>query len=363
MKPQSLIRIFLALGLCAVMSAVLSYGQAVTGSLLGTVTDATGASAPNAKVVVTDANTGISRDTTTNESGYYSFGDLPPGRYSVSIELAGFKKFVVSGKDVLVNSTVRVDATLQPGNVSESIEVTAQAAILQTERADTGGEIEAVQLANLPMGGSHNFQNLSILVPGAARPESQHSAFFNPQVSLATRFNGQSRLGNNLQLEGVDDNERTGLLQVLIPPQEAIQTVDISTSNFDAELGRATGGAINVLLKSGTNEFHGSAYEFNRVSALASRNFFDSARGHFTYNYFGGTFGGPIRRNRTFFFADYLRIEDHSANNDRLTVPPADLRSGNLYVAAPGGKPTTIYDPTTGDPNTGAGRTPFRGNV
>src|SRR5437660_10832613 len=295
MKPRRLFWIFLALSVCA----ALSFGQAVTGSLLGTVTDATGASAPNAKVVATDANTGISRETKTNESGYYSFGDLPPGSYSVSVELPGFKKFVVSGKDVLVNTTVRVDAVLQPGNVSESVEVTAQSAILQTERADTGGEIESIQLENLPLGGSHNIQNLSILVPGAARPESQHSAFFNPQVSLATRFNGQSRLGNNLQLEGVDDNERTGLLQVLIPPQEAIQTVDISTSNFDAELGRATGAAINVILKSGTNQFHGSAYETNRVSALAARNWYDPARGHFTYNYFGGTIGGPIRKNKT----------------------------------------------------------------
>ena len=200
-------------------------------------------------------------------------------------------------------------------------------------------------------------------MPGAALPESQHSAFFNPQVSLATRFNGQSRLGNNLQLEGVDDNERTGLLQVLIPPQEAIQTVDVSTSNFEAELGRATGGVTNVILKSGTNQYRGELYEFNRVSALASRNFYDAARGHFTYNYFGGTFGGPIRKNRTFFFGDYLRIEDHSANNDRLSLPLADMRTGNLNVAAPGKSPTIIYDPTTGNTATGAGRTPFAGNI
>src|SRR5262249_8176303 len=155
-------------------------------------------------------------------------------------------------------------------------------------------------------------------------------AFFNPQTSYATRFNGQSRLGNNLQLAGIDDNERTGLLQVLIPPQEAIQTVDISTSDYDAQLGRATGGAINAILKSGTNDYLGEAYEFNRVSVMAARNFFDSARGHFTYTYFGGTFGGPIRRNRTFFFADYLRIVDHSANNDRLALPTVAERTGDL---------------------------------
>src|SRR5438445_3462031 len=326
MEPRRLIRIFLALCL----GASLSFGQAVTGALVGTVTDASGATVPNGKVTITDTNTGVSRSATSNESGNFGFADLPPDKYSVSVEVQGFKKFVSSGHDVLVNSTVRVDAVVQPGNVSESIEVAAESALLQTERADTGRKIETVQLADLPLSSGHNFQALSILVPGAAKPESQHSAFFNPQVSLATRFNGQSRLANNLQLEGVDDNERTGLLQVLIPPQEAIQTVDMSTSNFDAELGRATGGAINVTLKSGSNQFHGSAYEFNRVSALASRNWYDPARGHFTYNYFGGTIGGPIVKNRTFFFGDYLRIEDHSANNDRLTLPTAAQRTGDL---------------------------------
>jgi Carboxypeptidase regulatory-like domain len=357
------IRVTGALLALTLLVACLSYGQAVTGSLLGTITDSSGAAVPNAKVTITDANTGIGRTSNTNESGNFSFVDLPPGTYKVATEQTGFKRAERSGVDVIVNTTVRVDLALQPGNITETINVTAEAPMLQTERADTGRKIETKMLAELPLGGSHNFQSLTILVPGAALPEGQHSAFFNPQVSLATRFNGQSRLGDNLQLEGVDDNERTGLLQVLIPPQEAIQTVDVSTSNFEAELGRATGGVTNVILKSGTNQYHGEAYEFNRVSALAARNFYDPARSHFTYNYFGGTFGGPIKRNRTFFFGDYLRIEDHSANNDRLTLPLTDMRTGNLNVAAPGKSPTTIYDPNTGDPTTGLGRTPFLGNV
>src|SRR5207237_6761779 len=120
----------------------------------------------------------------------------------------------------------------------------------------------------------------------------------------------------------------------------------------------ATGAAINVILKSGTNQLHGSAYETNRVSALAARNWYDPARGHFTYNYFGGTAGGPIIKNRTFFFGDYLRIEDHSANNDRLTLPTAAERTGNLSVAT-----QPIYDPNTGNQATGVGRTPFAGNI
>ncbi len=348
--------------LCALLALLILcaagvFAQAVDGNLTGTVTDSTGAAVPNAKVTLTETTTSVSRAASTNESGNYTFPNIPPGSYSVSVEVTGFKKTTRTGVDVLVNSTIRVDLSVQPGNVTESIEVKAEAALLQTETADTGRKIESKFIADLPLGGSHNFQNLSILVPGAAKPEAQHSAFFNPQVSLATRFNGQSRLANNLQLEGVDDNQRTGLLQVLIPPQEAIQTVDISTSNSDSELGRSTGGAINVILKSGSNQLHGSAYESNRVSALSARNWYDPARGHFTYNYFGGAIGGPIIKNRTFFFGDYLRIEDHSANNDRLTVPTAAQRNGNLSAFS-----QAVYDPATGNAD-GSGRTPFPGNI
>ncbi len=345
--------------LCALLFVFrhTGYSQAVTASLVGTITDASGAAVPNAKITITETNTGVSRTAQTNGSGNYTFSNLPPGTYSVTAEQSGFKKESRAGVDVVVDTTVRVDLALQPGQVSETIDVTAEAPALKTERADTGRQIEAKTVEDLPLPANHNFQSLSLLVPGASKPEAQHSAFFNPQTSYATRFNGQSRLANNLELEGVDDNERTGLLQVLIPPQEAIQTVDISTSDYDAELGRATGGAVNLILKSGSNAFHGEAYEFNRVSALSARSYFDSARGHFTYNYFGGTIGGPIIRNRTFFFGDYLRIEDHQANNDRLTVPTAAERTGDLSVA-----PSLIYDPNTGNPNTGTGRTVIAGN-
>src|SRR5690242_18874259 len=356
---MKLLRPILVFFLLAIASVSSAFAQAVSGSLLGTVTDSSGGAVPNAKVTITETQTGVSRTTNTNESGNYTFSDLPPGKYTVAAEQKGFKRAARAGVDVNVNSTERVELMLTPGEITETVDSAGDVPILKTERADTGRQIETVQLHELPLGGGHNFQSLSVLVPGAALPESQHSAFFNPQVSLATRFNGQSRLSDNLQLEGVDDNERTGLLQVLIPPQEAIQTVDVSTSNFEAELGRATGAVTNVVLKSGTNQYRGEVYEFNRVSALAARNFYDAARSHFTYNYFGGLFGGPIRKNRTFFFGDYLRIEDHSANNDRLTVPLADMRTGNLNVAAPGKTPTTIYDPFSGDPNTGAGRVPF----
>src|SRR5262249_49440848 len=152
-----------------------------------------------------------------------------------------------------VNSTVRVDFELEPGTLSESVTVTAQAELLQTDRSDTGRKIETKQLTDMPLLFNRNFQSLVALVPGAGRAFRPHSEFFNSQDSLSTHVNGQPRLANNIQIEGIDDNHRSGLLTVLIPPIEALATVDITTSNYEAELGRAGGAVTNVVLRSGTN--------------------------------------------------------------------------------------------------------------
>jgi len=333
------------------------YGQAVNGTLLGTVTDASGAVVPSARVNITETRTGIGRSTSSNESGNYVFPDLPPGNYNVQVEQTGFRTAVRSGVDVLVNTTVRVDHQLQPGVVTETVNVTAEVAILQTDRSDTGRQIETRAIADLPLPyNNRNFQGLLNLVPGTTRAFRPHSEFFNPQDSLATQVNGMSRLANNLQFEGVDNNHRTGLLQVLIPPIEAIQSVDITTSNYEAELGRAGGAVTNVMLKSGTNNLHGSAYEFNRSSALAARSFFLARKPVTTYNYFGGTIGGPIRKNQTFFFGDYLRIYDRRGDGNRFVIPTLDFRRGDLSAG-----PTNLYDPLTGD-NQGRNRTRLANN-
>ena len=345
--------------ICALILCVagITVGQAVNGSLLGTITDATGAVVPGARVIATNTNTGIAHSTTAASSGNYSFPNLQPGTYNISVEQEGFKKEARSGVDVQVNSSVRIDLALQPGSVTETLTVTAETPMLQTDRADTGRKIESKTLEDLPVGGQRQFQSLINLVPGTTRAFRPHSEFFNPQNALATQVNGQSRLGNNLQFEGIDDNERTGLLQVMLPPIEALQTVDVSTSDFNAQLGRATGAVTNIILKSGTNDYHGQAYWYNRVSALSARNFFDPVRGHFVYNYVGAQFGGPIIKNKTFFFVDYLRQMDHRYNVDRYSLPLASFRTGNF-----GASPTTIYDPGTGNAD-GTGRTPFAGNV
>jgi len=338
----------------------LAYSQAVNATLVGTITDSSGALVVNAKVTVTEANTGITRNMNTNESGNYTFPNLAPGTYIVAAELAGFKKSSRAGVDVLVDTTTRVDLMLTPGLVSETLEVTAETPMLQTDRADTGRKIEQVQLANLPMGYSRNFQSMLNLVPGTTRAFQPHSEFFNSQGSLTTQVNGVAREGNNVQFEGVDNNHRTGLLTVLIPPIEALQTVDVSTSNYEAELGRAGGAVTNIILKSGTNGLHGAGYWFNSVSKLGARETFQPTKPVTTYNYYGINLGGPIRKNKTFFFGDFLGVKDRRGDGYIITVPGAAFRSGDFSSQA--GK-YTVYDPGTGNNDTGVGRTPFGGNI
>ena len=349
---------------CALLlvTAGFGYSQAVNATLLGTVTDSSGAVVPNAKITVSEVNTGVNRSGQSNESGNYTFPDMAPGQYMVTVESSGFKK--ESRKDITlsVNTSTRIDVQLTPGNMTETVEVTGAPPLLQTDRADTGAQLEVVQTASLPLGTNRNYQSLLNLVPGTTRATFQHSQFFNAASSLQTEVNGQMRMGNSYQIEGIDNNERTGLLQIMVPPLEAIQAVDVSTSNYEAELGRASGANTNVVLKSGTNEFHGAGYEFLRNSALNARNFFDASVGHLAYNYFGGNIGGPIKKNKIFIFGDFLRTTDHEANTNLGTIPPSSWRTGNLSSGLTLAAPVVVYDPATGNPD-GTNRLPFAGNI
>jgi len=376
------------LGLAVLLAASLLgfsapvVGQSVNATLLGTVTDSSGAVVAGAKVTTAEMNTGVKREAATNESGNYEFPNLPPGRYEVAVNQQGFKRAVRSNVDVLVNADVRVNLELQPGTASETIVVSAENPILQTDTADTGRKIEQRQVEDLPLTFNRNFQSLLNLVPGTTRGHREHSSFFNSQDSLRTEVNGQSGLANNLEFEGLNDNERTGLLSIYIPPIESIQTVDVTTSNYDAELGRANGAVTNVILKNGTNEFHGAAYEINRISALAAVPFFQNTavtpKTPSVYNYYGANVGGPIIKNKTFFFGDFLRINDHQGQFFNGTVAPAAFRNGDFSQATTAtGKLIPVYDPNSYlpsilDPNCPAGgtvkadgtcRAPFAGNM
>ena len=352
--------LFLVLALAVVLlTPSRAAAQAANGTLLGTVTDESGAGVPGATVTATEVQTNIPRTAISNESGYYTFTNLPSGVYRVEGELQGFKKFVRDGVEVKVNTTVRVDVPLSVGALTETVTVQAETPTLQTDRTDTGRIIEGDQIAQMPLGFNRNFQGMLITVPGATRPFRPHSEFFNSQDSLSTMVNGQSRLANNQQLEGIDNNHKTGLLTVLIPSAEALETVAVSTSNYDAEFGRAGGAVTNVTLKSGTNQFKGSAFVFGNTEATVARNPFSTLPEPPETKYLQGgfTLGGPIIRNKLFFFGDYVRTIDDSGRITRVSVPNADFRNGNFSAA-----PTIIYDPLTGNPD-GTGRTPFPNNV
>ncbi|HXS98462.1 MAG TPA: carboxypeptidase regulatory-like domain-containing protein [Candidatus Limnocylindrales bacterium] len=353
------LRSILVFSLLMCVTALAGWSQTVTATILGTVTDASGAVVQNAKVSVTETQTGVAHTLQTNESGNYILTNVPPGVYAVSVEANGFKTVTRRDVTVQVDSNTRIDVQLQPGNVTETIEVTGAPPLLQTDSASTTEKIDRATLANVPLISSNrNFQSLLNLAPGVAPVAEQHSQFFNASSSLQTEVNGQMRQGNNFMIEGSDDNERTGLLQIYIPPIEAIQTVDVSLTNHDPEMGRATGAVVNVVLKSGTNGFHGGAYEFLQNSDFNARAFFNPSVGHLAYNYVGGNIGGPIKKNKMFFFSDYLRVMDHEANTNQTTIPPNPWRTGDFSTAA-----TIIYDPTTGNPLDGTGRTPFPNNM
>jgi hypothetical protein len=347
------------------------FGQAVNATLLGTITDSTGATVAGAKVIATETATGLIHESVTNDSGNFTFPDMPPGTYSISAEARGFKKETHQNIDLLSNSSTRVDVTMVTGSVSEEVLVTTAPPLLQTDRADVSTKIEAKQVADLPLGANRNFQSLLNTVPGMTPATFQHSQFFNAASSLQTEANGMPRMGNLYQIEGIDDDERTGLLQIIIPPVDAIQSVDISTNNFEAELGRAIGGVTNVTLKSGSNAFHGTAFEFIQNSAVNAKSYFNPGPlGHLAYNYYGGSIGGPIIKNKLFFFGDYLGTSDHEKIGSTFTIPDARYYTPNaqgnidLSAALTGGA-GQIYDPATGDGNgTGPGhqRTAFTNN-
>jgi hypothetical protein len=342
------------------MCASAAFAQAVNGTIVGTVTDASGGAVVGAKVTLTEINTRIVHNGVTNESGAYGFPDLPPGTYDVSAAMPGFKQERKTGVILEANTSPRVDLRLEPGDVSQTVEVVAGTSILQTERTDTGRIIDALMIEELPLGVNRNFQSLLDLVPGTSVETFQHSQAFNASSSLQTNVNGQPRMGNNYQIEGIDNNERTGLLQILITPAEAIQQVSISTTNHDPELGRATGAVVNVMIKSGTNGYHGAAYEFLQNSAFDARSFFNPTVGHLAYNQFGGNIGGPIKHNKIFFFANYLRSMDREANTNQENIPDNAFRTGDLS-GDPGHQ---VYDPTTGlQDGSGQNRTPFGGNL
>jgi hypothetical protein len=346
------------------------HGQAVSGTIVGTITDSTGASVPNAQITIVLTGQSVTYTTVSNESGNFTEPNLPSGTYTVTIVSQGFKKETRENIAVLTNQTTRVDASLSNGSSSETITVTSAPPLLQTDRADISTSLEQHQIATLPLSSGNSFQSLLNTVPGMAPVVFNNSQFFNANNDLSVNANGQSSYVNLYQIEGIDDDQRTGIHIILVPPAAAIQNVDITTNNFEAEFGRAVGSVVNVTLKSGTNNFHGSAFQSMENNGVNARNYFaNGPNGRLVYNYTGGSIGGPILKDKLFAFGDFLRVSDHEASTVNENIPFYNVTNNVLDLSEYSGQ---VYDPNTGVTSTctggtgqvcGTGRTPFVGNL
>jgi len=360
-------------------------GQVLYGSIVGTLTDQTGAVVPRATVTVTNASTGLSRQATTDDAGYYSIPNLLEGAYDLSVNASGFKPYAQKGIRVSINAVTRVDATIQVGTLSEEVRVEATTAALQTTKSDVSSSIDTPAMENLPLSGYRNFQSLINLVPGAVPARFQNAVTDTPGRALTTNVNGQERGANNTRVDGSADILVTMPHHaVYVPPVESIQEVNISTNSFDAEQGMTGGAAVTVITKSGTNYFRGAGFAMNDNKALRTFTWDENRAGIkqkpiSNRNIVGGNLGGPISKNKLFFFGNYEGTFERLGNSSFFSVPTADFRSGDFSrklgaqildrTGSPIMVPTTeggtvplqqgmIFDPFSGSPD-GTGRAVF----
>jgi hypothetical protein len=317
--------------------------QTFRGAIQGTVTDSTGSTVPGAKVTVVSDDTNFTREVLTNDSGNYLFTELPLGSYNVSAEKSGFERQIATGVRVAVDTSPRVDLALPPGGSKQVIEVVANVAIVETSGDNQGGTIDGRQASELPVNG-RDFGKAVLLVPGATSDPSSVSD--SPGAFGTFSINGNRGRSNNYLLDGTDMNDgyrndpainEAGVFgtPATILPLDALAEIPV-ISGADAQFGRNSGAIVNIVTKSGTNEFHGSAFEFFRNSALDARNFFNTKavpQNPFHNNQFGGSLGGPILRDKTFFFVSYEGQREYGGLTSAGHVPTqSDI---NAALASP----------------------------
>jgi outer membrane receptor protein involved in Fe transport len=357
--PLRAVQVGLAMALALAWLAPPSEAQAVYGSIRGSVTDSSGAALPGVTVTITSVERQTVDSVVTNESGLYAKDRLIPGTYEVKAELASFKTALVPRVQVNVDAQTPVDFTMDVGQLTETVEVTGGSPLLKTDRADVATTFDQRQLTEAPVL-DRNFTKFILLTPGAQQLGWQHAASENPQGSTQTMVNGQSFSGTGYQLDGTENRDPILGIIVINPNLEAIGESKITSQNYDAEFGQATAGVVSVQTKSGKNEFFGSAFEFFRNNKFQARNPFTQPPGRElpenTKNQFGFSLGGPILRNKSFFFGDYQGTRATEGGSRLLSVPTALARTGNLSEYG-----LAIYDPTSS--SNPATRTPFGGAV
>jgi hypothetical protein len=368
--------------LCGLKTSVSS-AQAVFGSVLGTVTDPQGNAVVGAKVTVTSLSKSTVYEATSNDSGLFSVTHLIPDSYRVHVEAAGFKGYDVASVQVNADSSVNVDAALQVGEVTQSVEVTGEIPQLVTDRADVDVQFSQKYVQDLPIL-NRNFTNFELLSPGTQKlPGFSHAATENPQGGGQIQVNGQHFSGTNFELDGTDNQDPILGIIVVNPNLDAIAEAKIALQDYDAESGKATSGVVRVQTKSGSNEIHGSGFYFYRSSDQEARDPFTNKPGvplaNANWKQFGGSVGGPIIKNKLFFFGDYQGTKQQQGITNLYTTPTAEVIKScnpatNGASATPGfcdlseyltafGAAGQIYDPKTGDLLTGTNRTAFANNM
>ena len=346
------------------LSASLASAQTITASITGTVNDPTGATIPDGTVTATNTETNVRTTATTNAAGNYTFSFLRVGNYTITVESKGFKKSVIGPFKMEANQVGRIDVKLELGDTTQTVEVSDVGPLLQTETQATGDTLSSSKLTNIPLNG-RNFAALTLLIPGAVsvNPNAMNTAGRFGGSGSRPQVNGNREQTNNFILDGVDINQSVDNQIGYQPSVDALEEVKVVTGNAGAEFGNVGGASVVMSIKSGTNAFHGNVFEFLKNDKLDANGFFNNRNNvkkqALRQNIFGGTLGGPIQRNRTFFFVDYEQSERRIAGPATASVAPAAWRNGDLSQFL------TVNNQIVRDPTTGtaiASRTPFPNN-
>lgn len=369
MRKQAILGWILVLCLAFGVCASTSLGQAVYGSIIGTVTDPQGNAVAGANVTVTSVTKNTTEQTTTNESGNFSVIHLIPDTYRVKIEAPGFKANDVASVLVQVDTTARVDAQLQVGAVTQTVEVTGEVPQLKTDRADVSIDFNSQAIEQLPLA-NRNFQSLLLSAPGTQQIGWSHAATENPQGSQQTFVQGQHFSGTGYELDGTDNQDPILGIIIINPNLDSVEEAKITLMNYDAEFGKSIAGLMVASTKSGTNDIHGSAFWFRNSDATQARNPFTQSTGplpHSKWNQFGGSVGGAVIKNKLFYFADYQGTRQANGVTNNIVIPTSTVESTcsaatglcdlSQYTSKIGGdgkiyNPNSyVGDPTGQDPN------------
>jgi len=324
---------YLGVVVCLLLSSLLS-AQGTGGRVLGRIGDPTGAVLAGVKVIATNDATGVARESASNDSGDYVFPDLPVGTYTISFDLTGFKKAVRHAIALDVNQVITLNMTMQLGEQKEVVDVTSEAPLVDTSSTQLGAVVNNRSVNELPLNTRDTYQFLQLQPGVQSQLGSSGGTFYGSDDAGAVSVNGGRSRANNFSVNGGDANDQFVNLPTIQPTPDAIEEFRVISNTFDAEYGRNSGAVVNVVTKSGTNQWHGDIYEYFRNTVLNAQGFFNTVKPQENQNQFGGTFGGPIKKDRTFFFVSYEgRRVRQGVSGETVPVPTPQERNGIFNVS------------------------------